>query len=69
MSAHLNFAVAGYPAYVLDDGATGPNAKRGDGANLLPEFKFDAKTPPPMLLLHGDEDYYSPMGSVALYAH
>ena len=66
LSAHLNFAVAVYPAYVLDDGATGPNAKRGDGANLLPEFKFDAKTPP-MFLLHGDVDYYSPMGSVVLY--
>lgn len=66
LSAHLNFAVAVYPAYVLDDGATGPNAKRGDGAVLLPEFKFDAKTPP-MLLLHGDDDYYSPIGSVKLY--
>ena len=66
LSAHLNFAVAVYPAYVLDDGATGPNAKRGDGAALLPEFKFDAKTPP-MLLLHGDDDYYSSMGSVKLY--
>ena len=66
LSAHLNFAVAVYPAYVLDDGATGPNEKRGDGAALLPEFKFDAKTPP-MFLLHGDADYYSPMGSLALY--
>ena len=35
-------------------------------AALLPEFKFDAKTPP-MLLLHGDDDYYSSMGSVKLY--
>ena len=66
LSPHLNFAVAVYPAYLLDDGATGPNAKRGDGATLLPEFKFDAKTPP-MLLLHGDDDYYSSMGSVKLY--
>lgn len=66
LPAHLNFAVAVYPAYVLDDGATGPNARNGDGAELQPEFKFDAKTPP-MLLLHGDEDYYSPMGSVLVY--
>lgn len=66
VSPHLNFAVGVYPAYLLDDGATGPNVRRGDGANLLPELKFDAKTPP-MLLLHGDDDYYSPMGSVALY--
>lgn len=67
VSPHLNFAVGVYPAYVLDDGATGPNARRGDGAKLLPEFKFDAKTPP-MLLLHGDDDYYSSMASVQLYA-
>ena len=65
--AHLNFAVAVYPAYVLDDGETGPNVRRGDGANLLPEFKFDAKTPP-MLLLHGDnDDIASSLGSVKIY--
>lgn len=65
-SAALNFAVAVYPAYVADDGADGPNRNRGDGARILPEFKFDAQTPP-MLLLHGDDDYYSSMGSVLLY--
>ena len=67
VSAHLNFAVAVYPAYVLDDGATGPNVRRGDGAKLLPELKFDAKTPP-MLLLHGDnDDIASSLGSVKIY--
>ena len=66
VSPHLNFAAAVFPAYLLDDGATGRNANRGDGAKLLPEFKLDAKTPP-MLLLHGDDDFYSPMGSVRLY--
>ena len=67
ISPHLNFAVGVYPAYLLDDGATGPNAKRGDGANLLPELKFDAKTPP-MLLLHGDnDDIASSLGSVKIY--
>ena len=66
LSAHLNFAVPVYPAYVVADGATGPNAHGGDGAALQPEFKFDAKTPP-MFLVHGDKDYYSPMGSVLLY--
>jgi len=65
-SAHLNFAVPVYPAYVADDGATGPNAHGGDDAAILPEFKFDAKTPP-MFMLHGDKDYYSPMASVMLY--
>ena len=67
ISPHLNFSAPVYPAYVLDDGATGPNANGGVGAAILPEFKFDAKTPP-MFLVHGDKDYYSPMASVALYA-
>jgi len=66
ISPHLNFAVPVYPAYVVEDGATGPNATGGDGAAILPEFKFDAKTPP-MFLVHGDRDYYSPMGSVRIY--
>lgn len=66
LSPHLNFAVAVYPAYLLDDGSTDPNRNRGDGAALLPEFKFDKKTPP-MLLVHGDDDCYSPMGSVRIY--
>ena len=67
ISPHLNFAVPVYPAYVADDGATGPNAHGGDGAAILPEFKFDAKTPP-MFMLHGDKDYYSPMASVLIYS-
>ena len=67
ISAHLNFAVPVYPAYVADDGATGPNAHGGDNAAILLEFKFDAKTPP-MFMLHGDRDYYSPMASVLLYS-
>lgn len=66
ISPHLNFAIPVYPAYVADDGATGPNAHRGDDANILPEFKFDVKTPP-MFMLHGDADGYSPMASVMLY--
>ena len=66
LSPHLNFSVPVYPAYVAADGATGPNTHGGDGAALQPEFKFDAKTPP-MFLVHGDKDYYSPMGSVLLY--
>ncbi len=66
ISPHLNFAVPVYPAYVVEDGVTGPNASGGDGAAILPEFKFDAKTPP-MFLVHGDRDCYSPMGSVRIY--
>ncbi len=66
ISAHLNFSIPVYPAYVADDGRTGPNTHGGDGAAILPEFKFDAKTPP-MFLVHGDRDYYSPMASVLIY--
>ena len=66
ISPHLNFSVPVYPAYVVEDGATGPNTNGGDGAAILPEFKFDAKTPP-MFLVHGDRDYYSPMASVLIY--
>ena len=66
VSPHLDFAVPVFPAYVVEDGAAGPNARGGDGSAILPEFKFDAKTPP-MFLVHGDRDYYSPMGSVRIY--
>ena len=66
VSAHLNFSIPVYPAYVLDDGKTGRNTCGGDGAAILPEFKFDAKTPP-MFMVHGDKDHYSPMASVLLY--
>ena len=66
LSAHLNFSIPVYPAYVLEDGKTGRNEQGGDGAAILPEFKFDAKTPP-MFMVHGDKDYYSPMASIQLY--
>ena len=29
LSAHLNFSIPVYPAYVIDDGKDGPNARRG----------------------------------------
>ena len=66
ISPHLNFSVPVYPAYVAADGPDGPNKNGGDGAAIQPEFKFDAKTPP-MFLVHGDKDHYSPMGSVRIY--
>ena len=66
LPVHLNFAIPVYPAYVLDDGAKGTNVNRGMDAKLLPHFKFDAKTPP-MFMVHGDEDPFSPMASVKLY--
>lgn len=53
---HLNFAVPVYPAYVVSD----------DDTTLAKELMFDAGTPP-MCLIHGDKDSYTPMGSVAVY--
>ena len=67
LPAHLNFAVSVYPAYVLSDGRDCVNVNCGDGATVLPEFKFDDRTPP-MFLVHGDQDYFSSMASVMLYS-
>ncbi|MBR2004425.1 MAG: alpha/beta hydrolase [Thermoguttaceae bacterium] len=66
LPCHLNFAIPVYPAYVLEDGANGPNANRGIDSPMVADFAFDDKTPP-MCLLHGDADAYSPNGSVAVY--
>ncbi len=63
---HVNFAVPVYPAYVLEDGKDGPNREKGNDSTLVSDFVFDAKTPP-MCLIHGDADVYSPMASVAVY--
>ena len=67
LSASVNFAVPVYPAYVLEDGADGPNSGKGNDSTMVDDFAFDEKTPP-MCLIHGDDDVYSPMGSVAVYA-
>ena len=66
-SASVNFAVPVYPAYVLKDGADEPNTGKGNDSELVGDFAFDEKTPP-MCFIHGDDDQYSPMGSVAVYA-
>ncbi|MBR4105095.1 MAG: alpha/beta hydrolase [Thermoguttaceae bacterium] len=67
LPCHVNFAVPVYPAYVLEDGADGPNAGKGNDSTMVGDFAFDDKTPP-MCLIHGDNDVYSPMGSVAVYS-
>lgn len=66
VACHVNFAVPVYPAYVLEDGADGPNKAKGNDSQLVKDFAFDAKTPP-MCLIHGDQDEFSAMGSVAIY--
>ena len=54
-----------YPAYSLTDGADVPNVTGGndDSAVLVPEFSFDADTPP-MCFIHGDADGWAAMNSV-----
>ena len=68
LPCHVNWAVPVYPAYALTDGLDQNNTKRGNDLSdsLAPEFKFDAKTPP-MCLMHGDADGWSPMNSVRVY--
>ena len=70
LPCHVNWAVVCYPAYVLSDckDYDGTNRQKGNPLDLAldPTFAFDAKTPP-MFLLHGDVDDYSPMGSVLIY--
>ena len=68
---HLTLMVATSsltPAYALADGLDQNNVKKGNDLSdaLAPEFKFDAKTPP-MCLMHGDADGWSPMNSVRVY--
>lgn len=66
VGCHVNFAVPVYPAYILEDGSNGPNSGKGNDSALVQDFAFDTKTPP-MCLIHGDSDGYSPMGSVTIY--
>ncbi len=63
---NVNFAIPVYPAYVLEDGKDGGNTGKGNDSTMVPDFVFDEKTPP-MCLIHGDNDVYSPMGSVTVY--
>ena len=54
-----------YPAYALTDGVDSPNKNGGnlDDAVPVPEFLFDANTPP-MCFVHGDADGWAAMNSV-----
>ena len=65
---HVNAAIVFALAYGLSDGAGRPNAREGDGPDILldPAFAFDAKTAP-MCLLHGGADVYSPLASTRVY--
>lgn len=64
-SCKVQWGIGIYPAYALTDGLNGGNVNKGNGDKdiLSDEFSFDLDTAP-MLFLHGDDDVYSPMGSV-----
>lgn len=67
LACHVNFAVAVYPAYILEAEAEGISPEKGLDSPMVKDFAFDAQTPP-MCLIHGDADpYYSPLGAVAVY--
>ncbi|MBQ2595957.1 MAG: alpha/beta hydrolase, partial [Bacteroidaceae bacterium] len=62
---NVQWGIGIYPAYALTDGPDGHNTDGGneDTDLLVPEFSFDLKTAP-MLLVHGDGDVFSAMNSV-----
>ena len=64
----IDFAIAFAPAFVLTDGYGTPNTRQGTSpeVTLADCFKFDSQTPP-MCLLHGGKDIYSPLGSTKIY--
>ena len=68
ISCSVQWGVGIYPAYVLTDGASNRNTNGGNLETdvIMPDFSFDLATVP-MIFIHGDADYYSPMGSVKVW--
>ena len=68
VSCEINWAITGSIVYALTDGLATPNSRQGDAADVAIDevFKFDAKTPP-MCMLHGGLDTYSPFNSTKVY--
>ena len=65
LPCNVQWACPIYPAYALTDGADVPNVNGGnlDDSVPVPEFSFDADTPP-MCFIHGDADGWAAMNSV-----
>ena len=68
LPCNVQWGICLYPGYALTDGLDNKNTTRGndESVTLAPEFSFDINTAP-MLLLHGDADVYSAMGSVQVW--
>lgn len=68
LPCNVQWGIGIYPAYSLTDGAEWLNTTGGndDSAVLVPEFSFDLKTCP-MLLIHGDSDGWAAMNSVKIW--
>ena len=68
VSCKVQWGVGIYPAYVLSDGFNGENTHKGnlEDSYMASEFSFDLDTAP-MVFIHGDDDVYSPMGSVMVW--
>ncbi|MBQ2033351.1 MAG: alpha/beta hydrolase [Alistipes sp.] len=68
LPCNVQWGIGIYPAYALTDGADKNNTTGGnaDSAVLVPEFSFDLKTAP-MLMIHGDADGWASMNSVKVW--
>lgn len=68
LPCNVQWGIGIYPAYALTDGADEHNKDGGneDRDVLVPEFSFDLKTAP-MLLVHGDADGWASMNSVKVW--
>jgi len=68
LPCNVQWGIGIYPAYVLTDGIDWHNTSGGndDEAVIVQDFSFDQDTAP-LLLIHGDADYWSAMGSVKVW--
>ena len=68
LPCNVQWGIAIYPAYALTDGIDEHNVHGGNNDEdvLVPEFAFDPDTPP-LLMIHGDADYWAAMNSVKVW--
>ena len=68
VSCKVQWGIGIYPAYILSDGLDWHNTSGGndDGLTFALEFSFDKDTAP-LLLIHGDADYWAAGNSLAIW--